>query len=106
MEKQELKQTLINRIQEYVVGAIDNDFTEEEMYDVKGGVYIAPAAEDDDDWTEKGCVITWKDVDGNAVKNVVWTLDAFANDFGDLVVNGRTFVEDMAKEIYDEIFGE
>ena len=106
MEKIDLKQTLINRITDFVVGAIDNDFVEEEMIDVKEGVYIAPAADEDKPWYEQGCEVTWKDADGNAVKNVVWTLDAFANDFGDLVVNGRTFVEDIAKEIYNAIFGE
>ena len=106
MEKENLKQTLINRITDYVVGAIDNDFVEEEMIDVKEGVYIAPAADEEKPWYEQGCEVTWKDADCNAVKNVSWTLDAFANDFGDLVVNGRTFVEDIAKEIYNEIFGE
>lgn len=44
MKKENLKQNLINRITDYVVGAIDNDFVEEEMISVKEGVYIAPAA--------------------------------------------------------------
>lgn len=104
MKKENLKQTLINRIQEYVVGAIDNDFTEEEMYDVKGGVYIAPAAEDDDDWTDQGCVIVWKDADGNAVKSELYQLGEYAASFGDLVVNGRHYVEEMVEAIYNEIF--
>ena len=104
MKKENLKQNLINRITDYVVGAIDNDFTEEEMYDVKGGVYIAPAAEDDDDWTDQGCVIVWKDADGNAVKSELYQLGEYAASFGDLVVNGRHYVEEMVEAIYNEIF--
>ena len=106
MEKENLKENLINRIQEYVVGAIDNDFVEEEMYDVKGGVYIAPAAEDDDDWTEKGCVIIWKDADGVPVHSELHQLGEYPASFGDLVVNGRHYVEEMVEAIYNEIFGE
>jgi hypothetical protein len=104
MKKENLKQNLINRITDYVMGAIDNDFVEEEMIDVKEGVYIAPAADEEKPWYEQGCEVTWKDADGNAVKNVVWTLDAFAYDFGDLVVNGRESIETIAEELYDAIF--
>lgn len=104
MEKENLKENLINRIQEYVVGAIDNDFVEEEMYDVKGGVYIAPAADEDDDYQEKGCVIVWKDADGNAVKSELYQLGEYAASFGDLVVNGRHYVEEMVEAVYNAIF--
>lgn len=106
MNKENLKENLINRIQEYVVGAIDNDFVEEEMFDIKEGVYIAPTADEEEPWYERGCEITWKNAYCNNVKSVSWTLDSFANDFGDLVENGRTFVEDIAKEIYNKIFEE
>lgn len=104
MKKENFEQTLINSITDYVVGAIANDFVEEEMINVKEGVYIAPAADEDKPWYEQGCEITWKDSEGKTVKNAFWTLDSFANDFGDLVLNGRTYVEDMAREIYREIF--
>ena len=104
MEKKNFEQTLINYITDYVVGAINNDFVEEEMLGVSRGVYIAPAADKEEDWTEQGCEVTWKDSEGNAVKKAYLTLGTFANDFGDLVVNGRTYVEDMSREIYREIF--
>lgn len=104
MEKENLKQNLINRITDYVVGAIDNDFVEEEMIDVKEGVYIAPAADEDDDFTEKGCVIVWKDADGNAVKSELYQLGEYAASFGDLVVNGRHYVEEMVEAVYNAIF--
>lgn len=103
MEKENLKQTLINRIQEYVMGAIDNDFVEEEMYDVKGGVYIAPAADEDDDWQEKGCVIIWKGVDGVPVHSELYQLGGYAASFCDLVVNGRHYVEAIVEHIYNII---
>lgn len=106
MEKKNLKQTLINSITDYVVGAINNDFVEEEMISVKEGVYITPASYKGEPWSEKGCKIIWKDSEGNVVKRVYLILDWFANDFGDLVVNGRTYVEDMSREIYREIFEE
>ena len=106
MNKENFEQTLINSITDYVVGAINNDFVEEEMIGVKENVYIAPAADEDKPWYEKGCKVTWKDSEGKTVKNAYLTLYAFANDFGDLVVNGRTYVEDIAKEIYKEIFEE
>lgn len=107
MNKENFEQTLINSITDFVVGAIANDFVEEEMLGVKEGVYIAPAASSEDkSWHEKGCEVTWKDSEGNAVQKAYLSLGAFANDFGDLVVNGRTYVEDMAREIYREIFEE
>ena len=106
MKKENFEQILINSITDFVVGAIANDFVEEEMIGVKEGVYIAPAAAKKEDWTEQGCEVTWKDSEGNAVKKAYLTLGTFANDFGDLVVNGRTYVEDMAIEIYREIFEE
>ena len=104
MKKENFEQTLINSITDYVVGAIANDFVEEEMINVKEGVYIAPAADEDKSWYEQGCEITWKDSEGKTVKNAYLTLDAFANDFGDLVLNGRTYIEDISREIYREIF--
>lgn len=104
MEKKNFEQTLINSITDYVMGAINNDFVEEEMISVKEGVYIAPATNKEQPWTEQGCEVTWKDSEGNAVKKSYLTLYAFANDFGDLVANGRHYVEDIAKEIYKEIF--
>ena len=106
MEEKNLKQNLINRIQEYVIGAIDNDFVEEEMYDVKGGVYIAPAADEDADFQEKGCVIVWKDADGVPVHSELYQLGDYAASFGDLVVNGRHYVEEIVEHIYNDIFGE
>ena len=104
MEKKNFEQTLINSITDYVVGAISNDFVEEEMINVKEGVYIAPAADEDKPWSEQGCEVTWKDSEGNAVQKAYLTLGVFADDFGDLVVNGRVYVEDIAKEIYKEVF--
>ena len=106
MTKENLEQTLINSITDYVVGAINNDFVEEEMINVKEGVYIAPAADEDKPWYEQGCEVTWKDSEGNAVQKAYLTLDAFANDFGDLVVNGRHYIEEISEEIYREIFEE
>ena len=111
MNKENFEQTLINSITDYVVGAINNDFVEEEMLGVKEGVYIAPAAAKEEPWYKQGCEITWKDCEttrkdseGNAVKKSYLILDWLADDFGDLVVNGRTYVEDIAREIYREIF--
>ena len=104
MEKKNFEQTLINSITDFVVGAIANDFVEEEMINVKEGVYIAPAAAKEEDWHEKGCEITWKDSEGNAVQKAYLTLGSFAEDFGDLVLNGRTYVEDISREVYREIF--
>ena len=104
MEKKNFEQTLINSITDYVVGAISNDFVEEEMINVKEGVYIAPAADKEEPWSEQGCEVTWKDSEGNVVKKAYLILDWFADDFGDLVMNGRHYVEDIAKEIYKEIF--
>ena len=106
MEKKNFEQTLINSITDYVIGAINNDFVEEEMVGVKEGVYIAPAADEDKPWGEQGCEITWKDSEGKTVQKAYLTLGSFANDFGDLIMNGRTYVEDMAREIYREIFEE
>ena len=104
MEKKNFEQTLINSITDYVIGAINNDFVEEEMIGVKEGVYIAPAADEVAPWYEKGCKVTWKDSEGKTVHKAYSTLGSFAVDFGDLVVNGRTYIEDIAKEIYKEIF--
>lgn len=104
MEKKNFEQTLINSITDYVIGAIANDFVEEEMFGVKENVYIAPAASKEEPWSEQGCEVTWKDSEGKTVQKAYLILDSFANDFGDLVVNGRTYVEDMAREIYKEIF--
>lgn len=104
MKKENFEQTLINSITDYVVGAINNDFVEEEMINVKEGVYIAPAADEDKPWTEQGCEVTWKDSEGKTVQKAYLTLGSFADDFGDLVANGRTYIEDIAKEIYREIF--
>ena len=106
MEKKNFEQTLINSITDYVIGAINNDFVEEEMIGVKEGVYIAPAAAKEEPWYEQGCEVTCKDSEGKTVKNSYLTLYAFANDFGDLVLNGRSYVEDMVTEIYREIFEE
>lgn len=104
MKKENLEQTLINSITDYVVGAIANDFVEEEMISVKENVYIAPATDKGEPWYEHGCEVTWKDSDGKTVQKAYLTLGSFADDFGDLVVNGRTYIEDMAREIYKEIF--
>ena len=104
MKKENFEQTLINYIINYVIGAINNDFVEEEMIGVSIGVYIAPAAAKEEDWYEQGCEVTWKDSEGKTVQKAYLTLGSFADDFGDLVVNGRTYVEDMAREIYREIF--
>ena len=106
MKKENLEQTLINSITDYVMGAINNDFVEEEMISVKEGVYIKPAADKEEPWSEQGCKVTWKDSEGNVVKKAYLILDWFADDFGDLVMNGRTYIEDIAKEIYREIFEE
>ena len=104
MNKENFEQTLINSITDYVVGAINNDFVEEEMIGVKEGVYIAPATDEDKPWYEKGCKVTWKDSEGKTVQKAYLILNSFADNFGDLVVNGRHYVEDIAKEIYREIF--
>ena len=104
MKKENLEQTLINSITDYVVGAINNDFVEEEMFGVSRNVFIKPAADEDKAWYEQGCEVTWKDSEGNAVQKAYLTLGSFADDFGDLVANGRTYIEDIAKEIYKEIF--
>ena len=104
MKKENFEQTLINSITDFVVGAINNDFVEEEMFGVKEGVYIAPAADEDKPWYEKGCKVTWKDSEGKTVQKAYSTLGSFAVDFGDLVVNGRSYVEDISREIYREIF--
>ena len=106
MKKENLEQTLINSITDYVVGAINNDFVEKEMIGVKEGVFIAPATDKGEPWYEHGCEVTWKDSEGKTVKNAYLTLYAFANDFGDLVANGRHYIEDIAREIYREIFEE
>ena len=106
MKKENFEQTLINSIIDYVMGAINNDFVEEEMIGVKEGIYIAPAADEYKPWCEQGCEVTWKDSEGKTVQKAYLILDAFADNFGDLVVNGRTYVEDMAREIYKEIFEE
>ena len=104
MVKKNFEQTLINSITDFVVGAINNDFVEEEMIGVKEGVYIAPAADEDKPWYEKGCKVTWKDSEGKTVQKEYSTLGSFAVDFGDLVVNGRSYIEDISREIYREIF--
>ena len=104
MKKENFEQTLINSITDFVVGAIANDFVEEEMISVKEGVYIAPAASKKDPWYEQGCEVTWKDSEGKTVQKAYLTLGSFAEDFGDLVANGRIYIEDIAKEIYKEIF--
>lgn len=106
MEKKNFEQFFINSITEYVVGAISNDFVEEEMINVKENVYIAPAADEDKPWFEKGCEVTWKDSEGKTVQKAYLTLGSFADYFGDLVMNGRIYIEDMSKEIYKEIFEE
>ena len=106
MKKENLEQTLTNYITNYVIGAINNDFVEEEMLGVKENVFIKPAASKKDPWYEQGCEITWKDSEGKTVQKAYLTLYAFANDFGDLVANGRTYIEDIAREIYREIFEE
>ena len=113
MKKEKFEQYLINSITDYVVGAISNDFVEEEMLGVKEGVYIAPAADKEEPWHKQGCEITWKDCEttrkdseGNPVKKSYLILDWLANDFGDLVLNGRHYVEVIAREIYRELFEE
>ena len=104
MKKENFEQTLINSITDYVIGSINNDFVEEEMIGVKEGVYIAPATDEVAPWYEKGCKVTWKDSEGKTVQKAYSTLGSFAVDFGDLVANGRIYIEDIAKEIYREIF--
>ena len=104
MKKENLEETLINSITDYVIGAINNDFVEEEMISVKEGVYIKPAADKEEPWSEQGCEVTWKDSEGNVVKKAYLILDWFADDFGDLVMNGRHYVEDIAREIYRQTF--
>lgn len=104
MEKKNFEQTLINYITDYVIGAINNDFVEEEMISVKENVYIAPAADEYKDWYEKGCEVTWKDSEGKTVQKAYLELGSFADNFGDLVANGRHYIEDMVREIYREIF--
>ena len=104
MKKENLEQTLKNYITDYVIGAIANDFVEEEMISVKENVFIAPATSEDKPWYEQGCEVTWKDSEGKTVQNAYLTLGSFANDFGDLVANGRHYIEDMVAEIYKEIF--
>ena len=106
MKKENFEQNVISFITDYVVGAINNDFVEEEMIGVKENVDIAPATDEDKPWGEQGCEVTWKDSEGNAVQKAYLALEAFADDFGDLVANGRTYIEDMAREIYKEIFEE
>ena len=105
MKKENLKQEMINSITDYVMGAIDNDFVEEQMIAYKIGVYIAPAAGEEDNWADQGCVIVWKDTDGNAVKSELYQLGEYAASFGDLVVNGRHYVEAIVEHIYNIIFG-
>lgn len=104
MKKENLKQTLINSITDYVIGAINNDFVEEEMVSVKEGVYITPATSKEEPWYEQGCEVTWKDSEGKTVKKAYLSLYAFADDFADLVMNGRHYIEDIAREIYRETF--
>ena len=104
MKRENFKQTLINSITDYVIGAINNDFVEEEMFGVSRNVFIKPAADEDKAWYEQGCEVTWKDSEGNAVQKAYLELGSFANDFGDLVANGRHYIEDMAREIFREIF--
>ena len=106
MKKENFEQTLIDYIIDFVVGAINNDFVEEEMVGVKEGVYIKHAADEGEPWYEKGCEVTWKDSEGKTVQKAYPTLGSFADDFGDLIMNGRTYVEDMSREIYREIFEE
>ena len=104
MKKENFKQTVINYIIDYVIGAINNDFVEEEMFGVSRNVFIKPAADEDKAWYEQGCEVTWKDSEGKTVQKAYLELGAFANDFGDLVANGRHYIEDMAREIFREIF--
>lgn len=104
MKKENLEQTLINYITNYVIGAINNDFVEKEMVGVKENVFIKPAADEDKAWGEQGCEVTWKDSEGKTVQKAYLLLEAFANDFGDLVANGRHYIEDIAREIFREIF--
>ena len=106
MKKENFKQTLINSITDYVVGAINNDFVEEEMFGVSRNVFIKPAADEDKAWYEQGCEVTWKDSEGKNVQKAYLTLGSFADDFGDLVANGRHYIEDMAREIFREIRSE
>lgn len=72
---------------------------------MKEGVYITPASEGDK-WAEKGCVIIWKDADGNAVKSEHYQLGDYTNSFAELVVNGRHYVEEIVTHIYNDIFGD
>lgn len=104
MNKENLKEKLLDTIQNYVMDCIRNTDDEVEMVDVKEGVYIEPAADEEKPWYEQGCVVTWKDADGNPYLKKMWTLDAFANDLGDLLTEGISILEDISKEIYDEIF--
>ena len=106
MKKENFKQTVINYITDYVIGAINNDFVEEEMFGVNRNVFIKPAADEDKAWYEQGCEVTWKDSEGKTVQKAYLELGSFANNFGDLVANGRHYIEDMAREIFREIFEE
>ena len=106
MKKENLEQTLINSITDYVMCAINNDFVEEEMIGVKENVFIAPATDKGQPWYEHGCEVTWKDSEGKTVQKAYLSLGSFAVDFGDLVANGRHYIEDISREIYKEIFEE
>ena len=106
MKKENFKQTVINYIINYVIGAINNDFVEEEMFGVSRNVFIKPAADEDKAWYEQGCEVTWKDSEGKTVQKAYLELGSFADNFGDLVANGRHYIEDMAREIFREIFEE
>lgn len=106
MKKGNFKQTLINSITDYVIGAINNDFVEEEMFGVSRNVFIKPAADEDKAWYEQGCEVTWKDSEGKTVQKAYLELGSFADNFGDLVANGRHYIEDISREIFREIFEE
>ena len=106
MKKENFKQTVINYITDYVIGAINNDFVEEEMFGVNRNVFIKPAADEDKAWYEQGCEVTWKDSEGKTVQKAYLELGSFANNFGDLVANGRHYIEDISREIFREIFEE
>ena len=106
MKRENLKQSLTDTIQNYVMDCIRNTYNEVEMFDVKEGVYIAPSTGSMNNWNHQGCKVVWKDDDFNPYKKSVWRLGDYANDLGDLVANGRHYIEEISKEIYKEIFEE
>ena len=89
----------INRIIKYVCGAIDHDFEEVEMKDVKKGAYIAPC-EDYSDWEDVGCIVYLKDKNGVVEDYETLQLRDYADSLSDAFINGRNHLESIADDIY------